>query len=432
MIFDFISFYFIFFERFAHYWWYVLPMFLLVNYLDRFWIYNQIYDHFKREKYVILRIKVPREQVQTPLMMENVIHGAWSIAGDPRHFMDVYVFNEKEDYISFEIVGVEGEIFFGIWVRKAKAEYIKTHIYSQYPDAEIEILEDDYLNIVPNDIPNDEWNMWGVRWILQKPDAYPIKTYKHFEDSVSGSMVDPLASFMEVLSTLGPGELLIYQVLALPVTEGAWKADFQAEVEKILDRGNADEKKSVLDDLVKHYESFPMDTLASAFKHYELKESEKDETAKAFENLMFKLSPGEQQWIKEMEESHGKRHYKCQYATVYAARKDVMNNDRYVGSMLGAVNQFTSTSLNGFNVYLPYMTSTKYWAEKKRLDYTKRLLWRVTKQRKFSGSFYYLNSEEIATLWHFPDMAIKAPKTPWVDSKKASAPHNLPIKRENN
>ncbi|MBD3300328.1 MAG: hypothetical protein GF347_03170 [Candidatus Moranbacteria bacterium] len=427
MIIDFLEFYFVFFLRFAHYWWFILPLFALYPLMDNFWMYHVGTYYATKEKHVVMRIKVPREQVKSPLLMENVINGFWRIPSDPRHFMDTYVFRIKEDYYSLEIASIEGQIHFAVWVREAKTEYFKMHIYSQYPDAEVEILEKDYLSLVPDDIPNEEWDLFGLRWILQKADAYPIKTYRHFEDSVTGNMIDPLGSILETMSTLGPGELLIYQVLVHPVEDSAWKKSFQAEVEKILDRGKEEKKKpSMVQELMEHYDNFPMDTISAAFKYPEFESKKSNDEGDPFENLMFKLSPGEQEWIKEMEQSHNKRHHRCQYATVYAAKKSVFDGSK-VDSMIGAVDQFSSSRLNGFDVYAPYITSSKYFMEEKRKDFIKRLLWRITKDRKFSGDIYHLNTEELATIWHFPDMAVKAPKTPWVESKKSSAPSNLPI-----
>ena len=40
---------------------------------------------------------------------------------------------------------------------------------------------------------------------------------------------------------------------------------------------------------------------------------------------------------------------------------------------------------------------------------------------------YVLNTEELATLWHFPGQILKVPTLERIESKEASPPPNLPI-----
>jgi hypothetical protein len=40
---------------------------------------------------------------------------------------------------------------------------------------------------------------------------------------------------------------------------------------------------------------------------------------------------------------------------------------------------------------------------------------------------YVLNTEELATLWHFPGQILKVPTLERIESKEASPPTNLPI-----
>ena len=405
----------------AAWWWLGAPPYLYAI-MKKFWTYDISYRYYRSDKFVLLKINVPREEERSPQLMENVLHGLWTVYGNIKTFMEVYSWGYMPDYMSLEIAGVEGKVYFTVRVFKLYTEQFKAHIYAQYPDAEIEVMEEDYVKLVPTDIPNDEWDLWGTQWTVQKPDVYPIRTYFEFEDKMSGTMVDPVAAFMEVLGKLGPGEHIWYHLILEPVPNDVWEEEFRNEVEVILDRGKGkkrfDLKKKLADDL----KTFPAQTISAMFKYYEIEAKKEEEKT----SPLLRLSPGEQESIKAMERSISKRGFRAQYSVIYIARKDAYRGHNIM-SMMGAINQFNTVDLNGFAIYKPYMTSTHSWFSKRRLNYKKRRLLRIMRPRKWSGKQNILNTEEIATLWHFPDISVKAPQTPRVAAKKASAPSNLPI-----
>ncbi len=45
----------------------------------------------------------------------------------------------------------------------------------------------------------------------------------------------------------------------------------------------------------------------------------------------------------------------------------------------------------------------------------------------FHHQTFVLNTEELATLWHFPGQILKVPTLERIESKEASPPTNLPI-----
>lgn len=413
------------FEFGISWWWLIVPFYLFPIMFD-FWIFSVVAEHYHSNRYVVLDIKVPRELEKSPKLMENVVEGMWTVLGEIRNFMEIVCWGDWQDYFSLEIAGTEGKVHFAIWLRDERIDFFKSHIYAQFPEAEIEEMEEDYMNAVPDDAPNDEWEAWGLVWILDKPDAYPIRVYSMFQDFVTGSMVDPLGSYMEVLGNLGPGEHMWYQLLVYPVTNDKWFPDFSREMEKILDRGRYKEKVSFWDGLIKDLLALPMQTISAMFKYPEpgsltLTEAEKEEDKIPF----LRLSPSEQSTYKIMEDTFSKRGFRAQYRSIYVARREAFRGSN-ISSMMGAVNQFNAVDLNSLNLYRPYFTSCTYMFAESRVRYRKKRLLRIMKNRMFSGASYIFNTEEIASLWHFPDMAIKAPKTPRIGSKQATPPANLP------
>jgi len=51
----------------------------------------------------------------------------------------------------------------------------------------------------------------------------------------------------------------------------------------------------------------------------------------------------------------------------------------------------------------------------------------LCQQRPFWGKGIILNVEELASLWHFPNIGVEAPMLPVVDAKKSGPPSGLPI-----
>jgi hypothetical protein len=405
---------------FANHWWWVFLPFFLFKILYDFWMYNVGAKYANENEFVILTIRVPREEERSPKLMENVLHGFWTLYGNVRHFMDTLVLSAKPDYTSLEIVGVEGKIYFGVRVLAHQANFLKSHIYSQYPEAEVEILKEDYMETVPDDAIENGWKIWGSVLAPVKNSAYPIRTYSEFQDSVTGTMVDPIASYMEVLGDLGPGEFICYQLLLEPIPTREWYPEAQQEVERILDRGKYKEKGAFKKKITEDLFSFPKETIEAVFKYPEISTDEKDNY---FQMLM--LSPGEQEELKAIERNLSKRSFKAQYSVIYAAKEENFKSGN-ISAMMGAVNQFATSDLNELAPYRPYLTSLTYWLSDKRNNYARRRLLRIIKKRQFSGKSYFLNTEEVASLWHFPDVSVKAAQTPRIAAKKISAPVNLP------
>ena len=117
--------------------------------------------------------------------------------------------------------------------------FIESLIYSQYPEAEIQEVED-YTHSVPKNTPNREWDLWGVDFKLAKNDAYPIRTYKYFQEEVTKGMIDPLAELADVIAGLPPGQQIWLQFVVTPEHDKDW----QGAVKKLADKLSGKEVKS--------------------------------------------------------------------------------------------------------------------------------------------------------------------------------------------
>ena len=84
-------------------------------------------------------------------------------------------------------------------------------------------------------------------------------------------------------------------------------------------------------------------------------------------------------------------------------------------------------NLNEFIPSWRTKTFANYYFDQERLLRRKRKIIDNYKSRDGAGMWMIMNTEELATFYHFPDMVIKNPAITRVESKKEDAPADLPI-----
>ena len=110
--------------------------------------------------------------------MENVYAALWQLH-DPPNAREKWIDGQYQRKPTIEMVSKEGEVSFYLRIDRAARNLVESAIYAQYPEVELEEVED-FTKSIPPDIPNKEWDLWGTNYTLQKEDVYPIKTYKDF------------------------------------------------------------------------------------------------------------------------------------------------------------------------------------------------------------------------------------------------------------
>jgi len=210
---------------FRNWWWLPLP-FLLYPRFVFFWKWYRAEKWDSTVDKIVLEIKIPQEVLKPMKAMEQVLAGFHGIH-------DVFTWREKwlqgEFQIAFslEIASIEGEVHFFIRTAERFKDIIESNIYSQYPEAEISVVND-YTKSVPPNIPTKDWDVFGMDFVTTKEnDGYPIRTYKDFEEvkePKEEKRLDPLAGLLEGMATLGPGEHMWLQMIARPVRkETPWQ-----------------------------------------------------------------------------------------------------------------------------------------------------------------------------------------------------------------
>ncbi len=379
-------------------WWVWYPLLAL-------WLASRLYLNYIRRRYIsdldwrLLEIKIPREVNKSPQAMEVVVSALHQTLDG--NFLEWYLDGRVRSWFSLEMVSIGGKVRFFIRTQAFFSKLVKTQIYSQYPEIEIQEVED-YVNI---DQPG---GLWGVEFVLAKEDAYPIKTYIDYgldRDPKEEFKIDPLTPVLELLGSIGPGEQMWVQILIRASTDrfkkkGAW---FKKE-------GWKDQGK----DLVK-----------KLMKRDELKKLKDSSAAE------LTLSPGEKEIVASVERSLSKLGFDCGFRAIYLADEDKFNTGNIAG-LIGTVKQFNSLHLNGFKIGLA--TGFKYkWQDPfgKRIIRLRQMFFNNYRHRAYfyppyTGKLFVLNTEELATIYHFPGAVAATPTLGRIESKRGEPPPNLP------
>jgi len=120
---------------------------------------------------------------------------------------------------------------------------------------------------------------------------------------------------------------------------------------------------------------------------------------------------------------------------LYIGKKDQFANN--FGSLMGTFKQYNSAELNGFmpravtNFDYPWQDPFKTKVKKMKIEMLdafqeRNYFWKSDYKNK-ERPYFILNTEELATIYHFPGMVAQSPTLNRVDSKKATPPADLPI-----
>jgi hypothetical protein len=419
-----------------NWWWIFLPLLLYRPFLFC-WLWWRKEKWMFSQKKALLEIKMPKEVLKPLRAMEQVFSSIWGNVFDPADWWEKWVDGKGLDNIQLEILSLGGVPHFYIRCSKDRRNAIEASIYSQYPDAEISIA-DDYTKYVPRDVPNKDWELWGTDYELVKPDVFPLKTYsKFFEEKTEAKeekRVDPVATLLEGMGKLGPGEQLWVQIDIIPITSTGKEAeggyDFVAEGRKVADklakRPEKAQAKSILGGVA--------DLLITGKPLEE--EVEREEPLIPVE---MKLTPGEREIVAGVEEKVAKRCFKSYIRFIYIAKRDVYFGGAK-GIPFGFFNQFCTENLNTLKPWPRTITKIKRYPildfiRARRLFVRKRgLFFRYVSRfaplfpKRAQKGVFILNTEELATIFHFPGrMVAPAPFVPRVESKKGEAPPGLPM-----
>ena len=418
-------------------WWAWLPPLLAFG-AWKMWVFYLRVWYFANLKWVLLEVRIPKEMAKSPQAMEQIFAGLHS-AFRRFDFEEKYWKGLQTDYFSFEIVSVGGKVHFYIYTPSDYINLIQALVYSQYPESEVKEVED-YSPTLPENIPNDEWNLFGTEFALAKPDPYPIRTYKDFlvEDislKEEARKVDPLSALAEVLSNIKTHEVVGVHFLIRP-TGDDWKKKAEELVFKLIGR-EIPKKSGLLEQLLPGGNmdlSWPIREVVWPGSDVLTGKNEK-KSEKSPDMLMMRLSPGEQEIVKAVEKNIAKIGYETILRFIYIGKAkefDMMN----FAAIQGVLRQFNTLNLNSFKTQSKGMTTAKWynpWRVRVKLRKKKKFYNYFKLRKPFLDTYilhskpFIFNIEELATVYHFPGGTVGALTTQRIEAKRGEPPSDLPI-----
>ncbi|MSU55345.1 MAG: hypothetical protein EXS46_02275 [Candidatus Taylorbacteria bacterium] len=367
-------------------------------------------DYINKAGSVLLEVRIPKETMKSPLAMELFFTSLFQTGSAT--YIQTYWNGNVRPWFSFEIVSTGGQIKFYIWSFKKFRNLIESQIYAQYPNVEIHESED-YMSWVPHEPDPVNIPMWATYFKFSKASVYPIKTYVDYglhEDPKEEFKIDPMTSVLEYLGSMRKGENVWIQILiqahrgvklkdGVLFAKGDWKEKARHEIEKIRE-------ESVMEKEGSEFPGMPNPT------------------------------KGQQNTIAAIEKSVSKFPFDACIRGCYIATKETFNNIGITG-LIGSFRQYSSNDdLNGFK--LGWFTDYDYpWQDFRRIRRTRaeKEMMEAFKLRSFFQPPFknfeqvpiILNTEELATIFHFPGSVAATPSLERIASKRSQAPSNLPI-----
>ncbi|MEK7105371.1 MAG: hypothetical protein AAB865_01675 [Patescibacteria group bacterium] len=391
------------------------------------WLFNRQEHYRHKQKYMMLAIDVPRETEQSPKAMEHffgVLTGLW---GGP-NFKEKWIDGEVAPVISCELVSDGGYIQYYMRIPTRFRDIIEAGLYAAYPDAEIYEAEDYTLGL-PDKFPNEDYNAWGCENKLGKDNYLPIRTYEMFEHKLSQELKDPLGVQLEQYGRLEPGEKMWTQYLIEPLGP-AGKTWFKPGIAYIYKEiGKEDKnghKKSILSDLTSSLGTLPGEVFAElglwggGGEHGE----EKKEDPWKF----LRSTPIDKERLDLVTQKINRPAVHVKIRHVYIAKHAVYKKSARDKMLKSIYEQYRINDGNYFGRAERVQPKhdyfwQKWWEETRRTNVV-----RAYKKRDVErgGHHFVMNIEELATVWHFPAITLRAPFITKTLAKRAEPPVQLP------
>ncbi len=287
--------------------------------------------------------------------------------------------------VSFEIVAQEKLISFYVAVPKAMRRFIEQEIYAHYPDASIEEAKD--YNIF-----NSGGAVKTAALKLKRSSMFPIRTYKKMD-------FDPMDSVINTLSKLSAGEGVAIQVIVRSARK-FWRSRAQRIIRE-----------------VRKGKTFTEAMKASGYSRiftgiHKVAEIATQKEKQGSQGDYRQMTQTEEESLKAIEEKMSKAGLEVNIKIVVSAENEG-KSQIYLDNIVDAFGQYTIFEYgNGF---------------KKIGKISSGCIEKEFIYRKFNDrANMVLNTEELASIFHFPLPHNETPNISWLTAKNAPAPPDTP------
>lgn len=390
----------------------------------RGWI-NWIQEKFKQgTPYVVLKIEIPQLHEQSMHAVEQIFVHLYGSRNSPFK-EELYWIGFVQENFSFEIVSDGGYITFYVRTPTYYREMCEAAIYAQYPDASLSEAEDYSKEINIQMIDEGKVKVHGSELKLENDDTIPIKSWPLWEHTLPGKSIDPLASILEMMSRLQPGEKWWFQIMAQPADIEPFKERAQKMIDSIVEPdggGGGDAGKlikgthSILDTAFQQV--FPGDYATDAAPTAGLAERQR-------------LTTPEREYVELIYRKMTRWPFHTKIRWMYFATPKLFDPAKGRRGMLGAMKQFKS--INALTEGSLSMVDAgglkwrKFNTERRVLRRARRMLWAYQSRDMSRGEHmgFILNTEELASIFHFPQADVRAPYITKATSRGVEPPTQL-------
>lgn len=376
----------------------VAVFFLILIFLRR--IIQKIIQRGKYAEHTIFLIRLPkdkpkenREEKTVQNLHEEIAKGETifaSIGGLRAQRGVIAWLLGRNDHFSFEIVANQKKICFYVVAPKKMARYIEQQAHAHYPEAVIEEV-DDYNIFHPQGITAAGFLKTRRSFI------FPLKTYDKME-------TDPMNSMINIISKLDEHEGIAIQYV-IRSAKGGWHRK-AAKVVKEVNKG-----KTLVYALKLNYITRGLEMLGALAKS--IKPPTESEKQKELQRNPQKLSAMEEEMLKGIEEKNSKAGLDVNVRVIISAQNKGKAR-LYLDNISSAFSQYN---------HYEYGNCFKNQISRRRENtIINHFIYRYFDNR----TSFLLNTEELASMFHFPLPGSETPNILWLTAKHAAAPTNIP------
>lgn len=337
---------------------------------------------------VLLSISLPRENEKLPTAAEQMfasLHGIIDFTPD------------IQEHLSLEMASSSEGIRFYVYTPAAFKNFVQSQIYAQYPDAEIREAIDYAKSIPAGSFVS------ATEISLSKEFILPIKTFRDFE-------VDPLSAITSALEDVSEGEQIWLQVLVRPVDD-FWQERGHEYVSMVREGVSPVtlSAKDIVIDVGKQLMSLGGNAASNVLKGPQPVEEPRPGSQ------FIRLSAGQELTLKTIENKLSKIGFETKIRLTTVAHSKEAAETKLSG-LISSFKQYATANVNSFESD-PESPSTDILVK----QYQER-----TFPEREAGNFI-LTTEELASIYHLPNVSVQTPTISWTGAKKGEPPLNLPI-----
>ncbi|MCK5460530.1 type IV secretion system DNA-binding domain-containing protein [Candidatus Gracilibacteria bacterium] len=376
----------------------------------------------KAHKKILLRLRVPRLNTRGPLAFEQILaslHGLLSKSAK----------RIENETISFEIVKLDGNIYFYIVTPSHLRTLISSQIYSQYKEVEIETVPEYFTKKLVKDK-----KILTATLRPSEPYVFPFKRYPQFEDKLNQILEDPLGPVSSALSQLHKkDDSAIIQFVISPVSP-SWNKIAQKTLRRFS--GYGPWKWNWVRTLYQWARLSPSKririirspiwiTMLFLFGWGGLKKisatqnfNENDEDDQNLDRESQTSGRHDRETIFSASYDKLTRlNFATNIRAIYIhSDNDDLHAEAKIREIAGTFQQFSLPQMNHFSI--------SSFSRETNSQIFKNIVHRTQKKP------FVLSQEELATIFHLPTETVTTPAISWVDSVKLEPPTNLPQEGE--